>query len=135
MGKYFVKKEDYKSKQILIAEDDPFINTMLQRLLKIWGYRTLSACTGRQAMKVAERHEGEIDLLLSDITMPEMGGQELAEKLTAKRPLLKVILTTGYSKAQIVVRKGWKVVQKPFKAQTIMQEIEDSLKPPPSEQV
>jgi two-component system cell cycle sensor histidine kinase/response regulator CckA len=114
-------------KQVLIAEDDAIINVMLQRFLQLWGYRTLSACNGKEAIKLAEQHEGEIDLLLSDVTMPEMTGPELAEQMTAKRPLLKVILTTGYSRARVVLRKGWKLIEKPFKPQTIRQAIEESL--------
>ncbi len=118
---------DYRSKQVLIAEDEPIILLLLQRLLKTWGYRTLSAANGRQAIEVAQQHVGEIDLLLSDVTMPEMSGLEVAKKLTAQRPFLKVILMTGYSHAAIAVRKGWKLVQKPFTSQAIKEHIEEAL--------
>ncbi len=118
---------DATSKQVLIAEDEPVVRLLLNRLLKIWGYRTLLASNGRQAMEVAQQHEGEIDLLLSDVTMPEMNGPELAAKLTERRPFLKVILMSGYSQAQVALRRGWKFVQKPFKPDTIKKAIESSL--------
>ena len=121
------KNADGLSKQVLIAEDEPVVRLLLQRLLKSWGYRTLSASNGKQAVEMAQQHEGEIDVLLSDITMPEMSGPELAEKLTEQRPFLKVILMSGYSQAQVALRRGWKFVQKPFKPETIKKAIETSL--------
>ena len=121
------KSADGTSKQVLIAEDEPVVRLLLQRLLKSWGYRTLSASNGKQAVEMAQQHDGEIDVLLSDITMPEMSGPELAEKLTEQRPFLKVILMSGYSQAQVALRRGWKFVQKPFKPETIKKAIETSL--------
>ena len=121
------KNADGLPKQVLIAEDEPVVRLLLQRLLKSWGYRTLSASNGKQAVEMAQQHDGEIDVLLSDITMPEMSGPELAEKLTEQRPFLKVILMSGYSQAQVALRRGWKFVQKPFKPETIKKAIETSL--------
>ncbi len=115
------------SKQILLAEDEPPVLNLMQRLLHSWGYRVFSARNGREAMETAEKHQ-DIALLVSDVTMPEMNGQELAEKLTAKRPGLKVILLSGYSHARIVLERGWKFVQKPFRPQELKKAIEDSLK-------
>ena len=103
------------AKMILVAEDEPTIRGLLRRLLKMWGYRTLVAHNGTEALEVAEHHRGGIDLLLSDVTMPEMGGQELAEKLTKKRPAIKVILMSGFSHIQVVAQRGWKFIQKPFR--------------------
>ena len=122
-----IDRTEGTSKQVLIAEDEPVVRMLLQRLLKIWGYRTLSASNGKQALEVAQEHDGEIDVLLSDVTMPEMSGPEVAEKLTERRPHLKVILMSGYSQAQIGLRRGWKFVQKPFKPETIKEAIEKSL--------
>ena len=68
------------------------IRALLKRLLNMWGYHTLVASNGKEAMEVAAQHTGDIDSLLSDVTMArKMGGQELAEKLTKKRPFIKVI--------------------------------------------
>jgi two-component system cell cycle sensor histidine kinase/response regulator CckA len=117
------------SKQILLAEDEPVVRNLLQRLLHSWGYRVFSARNGQEAMEIAAEHKGTIDLLVSDVTMPEMDGPELAEKLKAERPRLQVILLSGYSNAHIVLQRGWKFIQKPFQPHQLKAVVEDSLKP------
>jgi FixJ family two-component response regulator len=77
-------------------------------------------------MEIAEGHKGPIDLLVSDVTMPEMAGPELAEKLKTRRPRLKVILLSGYSHTEIVLQHGWKFIQKPFQVQELRGAVEDS---------
>lgn len=116
------------SKQILLAEDEPMVLNFMQRLFRSWGYHVLPARNGQEALKIAEEHQGEIDLLVSDVIMPEMHGPELAEKLNAKRPKLKVILVSGYSQARIGFQRGWKFVQKPFRPEELKTAVEDSLK-------
>ncbi|MDQ6676183.1 MAG: response regulator [Acidobacteriota bacterium] len=116
------------SKQVLLAEDEPVVLNLMQRLFRSWGYRVFSARNGREALKIAEEHKGEIDLLVSDVTMPEMHGPELAEKLNANRPKLKVILVSGYSQARIGLQRGWKFIQKPFRPEELKTAVEDSLK-------
>lgn len=111
-------------KQILIAEDEPIIRKLLQGLLNRWGYRTLVAHDGKEALQVSEEHVGDIDLLISDVTMPGIDGPELAERMTRKRPALKVILMSGFCHLQLALRRGWKFIQKPFKPS----EIEDAVK-------
>ena len=76
------------SKQVLLAEDEPMVRNLMQELLHSWGYRVFSARNGREAMEIAEEHKGPIHPLVSDVTMPEMDGPELAEKLKTKRPRL-----------------------------------------------
>jgi two-component system cell cycle sensor histidine kinase/response regulator CckA len=117
-----------RSKHVLLAEDEPIVRNLLQQLLHSWGYRVFTARNGREAMEIAEEHKGQIDLLVSDVTMPEMEGPELAEKLKAKRPKLQVILLSGYSHTRIVLQRGWKFIQKPFKPQELKAAVEDSLK-------
>ena len=117
------------SKQVLLAEDEPMVRNLMQRLLHSWGYRVFPAGNGREAMEIAEEHIGPIDLLVSDVTMPEMGGPELAEKLKTKRPRLQVILLSGYSHTEIVLQHGWRFIQKPFQLQELRAAVEDIWKP------
>lgn len=112
------------AKQILIAEDEPLVRGLLRSFLKLWGYRTLVAHDGQEALEVAAKHPEEIHLLLSDVTMPRMDGQQLAKELTKRRPELKVILISGYSHFQIVLRRGWEFIQKPFKPADMKETIE-----------
>lgn len=116
------------SKQVLLTEDEPTVLNLMQRLLHSWGYRVFSARNGQEALKIAEEHKGEIDLLVSDVVMPEMQGPELAEKLNAKQPKLKVILVSGYSRGRIRLEHGWKFIQKPFRPEELKTAVEDSLK-------
>jgi len=115
------------AKQVLLAEDDAGIRSLLQKLLKAWGYRTLVASDGKEALEVAAAHPGNIDLLLSDVTMPKVDGQELAERLTKVRPSIKVVLMSGFSHAHVVVQKGWKFIQKPFRPADVKNTIKEVL--------
>jgi two-component system cell cycle sensor histidine kinase/response regulator CckA len=117
------------SKHVLLAEDEPMIRSLMQQLLDLWGYRVLPASNGREALEIAEEHKGPIHLLVSDVTMPEMEGPELAEKLKAKRPGLRVILLSGYSHREIVLQRGWEFIQKPFRLQALKAAVEESWKP------
>jgi CheY-like chemotaxis protein len=117
------------SKQVLLAEDEPLVRSLIQRFLHSWGYRVFSARNGREAMEIAEEHKCEIDLLISDVTMPEMEGPELADRLNSKLPRLQVILLSGYSNTEIVLQHKWKFIQKPFPPHELKTAIEDSLKP------
>jgi len=116
-------------KKVLLAEDEPMVRNLMQRLLLSWGYRVLSARNGREAMEIAEEHEGPIDLLVSDVTMPEMDGPELAETLQAKRPRLQIILLSEYSNTGFVLRRGWTFIQKPFELQKLRAAVENIWKP------
>ncbi len=83
---------------ILLVEDEPVLRELARVILKDYQYEVLEAGTGAEAVKIWEQHQGRIDLLLTDMVMPEgMTGRELAEKLRSRKPELKVIYTSGYS--------------------------------------
>ena len=115
-------------RQVLLAEDEPIVRDMIQMFLHSWGYCVFSVRNGREAMDFAEEHQGEIDLLVSDVTMPQMGGLELAARLKAKHPGLQVILLSGYSHTQFVLKPEWKFIHKPFLSHELKAAVEESLK-------
>jgi PAS domain S-box-containing protein len=83
---------------ILLVEDEQVLRELAHVILKDYQYEVLEAGTGAEALKIWEQHQGKIDLLLTDMVMPEgMTGRELAEQLKARKPELKVIYTSGYS--------------------------------------
>jgi len=83
---------------ILLVEDEPVLRELARVILRDYQYEVLEAGTGAEAIKIWEQHQGKIDLLLTDMVMPEgMTGRELAEKLRSRKPELKVIYTSGYS--------------------------------------
>jgi CheY-like chemotaxis protein len=81
---------------VLLAEDEEVVGRMVRLGLERKGYRVLFGANGREALAVADAHDGPIDLLLSDVVMPEMHGPQLAQELGKRRPGLKVLFMSGY---------------------------------------
>lgn len=99
---------------ILVADDDAPIRDLLRRVLDRDGYQLLVAADGRQALQIADQHAGPIDLLFSDIIMPEMSGVDLARAIKARRPETKIILTSAYLRPISVMDRSWHFIPKPY---------------------
>jgi two-component system, cell cycle sensor histidine kinase and response regulator CckA len=104
---------------ILVVEDEPALRELVVNILELCGYRTYQAETGVAALPVWEKHKEEIDLLLTDMVMPEgMSGRQLAERLQGEDPDLKVIYTSGYSPGMagkdIALLEGFNFLAKPY---------------------
>ncbi|HLG17830.1 MAG TPA: ATP-binding protein [Blastocatellia bacterium] len=102
---------------ILLVEDEDAVRTLAREVLQAQGYSVMCAASGSQAMAVSERHEGRIDLLVTDVVMPQMSGRELAERLAPVRPEMKVLYMSGYTADVLVhldVSEGAPFLQKPF---------------------
>ena len=82
---------------ILLAEDEPEVRSAIERMLKQGGYNVISAADGAQALALAAAYRGHIDLLISDVVMPRLGGAALARQLSVERPTLRVLFLSGYS--------------------------------------
>jgi PAS domain S-box-containing protein len=103
---------------VLLVEDDAGVRALTRRTLQDCGYPVLAARDGAQATQVAEEHPGRIDLLISDVVMPRLSGREVAERLAALHPGIKVLFLSGYTD-DAVVRHGIleaqvAFLQKPF---------------------
>jgi CheY-like chemotaxis protein len=86
------------SETILVVEDEANLRALIALTLEGLGYRTLQASSGREALRVWRRHGRDVDLLLTDVVMPEgMTGIQLSERLTARKPSLRTIISSGYS--------------------------------------
>jgi signal transduction histidine kinase/ActR/RegA family two-component response regulator len=103
---------------ILLVEDEPAILRMTTRLLEQQGFEVLGASAPAEAIRKAREHAGDIDLLMTDVVMPEMNGRELAEQLLATCPGLKRLYMSGYTADVIahhgVLDEGVHFLQKPF---------------------
>lgn len=95
------KKELRGNETLLLVEDEEMVRELACHALRRYGYNVLEAANGNEAISVSERHAGRIDLLVSDAVMPGMNGLELAEKLTAARPGMPVVIISGYSQEAI----------------------------------
>src|SRR5208282_4392442 len=116
---------------ILLAEDEPALRRLTRNTLELSGYKVLEAKDGVEALEVSENHEGEIDLLLTDIVMHGMGGHALAQELTRRRPETRVVYMSGYTGqtagSQGPIEPGSDFLSKPFTRNTLVRKIRDAL--------
>jgi CheY-like chemotaxis protein len=87
---------------ILVVEDEEMLREMACEILEAGGYRILKSASGREALDTWHKHRDEIDLVLTDMVMPEgMSGTELAEQLVAENPQIKIVFMSGYTANEI----------------------------------
>jgi PAS domain S-box-containing protein len=132
-----VTRRSTGSETILLAEDDPSVRRVSRTILSARGYRVLEAAGPEEAIAIAERHSGAIDLLVTDVVMPRMSGRELSAHLTTGRPGLRVLYVSGYAE-QIVVSRGVvapgvSLLQKPFAPEALAQRVRDVLDRAPTD--
>ena len=124
---------DYRPSKgtLLFVEDEESLRVVVGDFLSELGYRVLSATNGRDAMAVSSSYEGKIDLLLTDIVMPQMSGPELVRKLRSFRPAIKVMYISGYSENILasfeVFESGTSLLQKPFTIKVLAAKLEEAL--------
>ena len=116
---------------IMVVEDMPDVRQIVVRVLRQCGYAVLEAADARQALPLGEHYEGDIDLLLTDVVMPDMGGEDLAERLSGVRPRMKVLFVSGYagpvSGRKGALRGGENVLAKPFTPAQLASAVRDVL--------
>ena len=112
-------------------EDEALVRLFTSRILRVCGYDVIEAESGEKALKKVSGSESEIDLLLTDVVMPRVSGGELATKLKASHPGLKVIYMSGYNDDEVmkygVSREDTTFLQKPFTRDLLVQRIQESL--------
>jgi PAS domain S-box-containing protein len=112
---------------VLIAEDKPLVRSVLRKALSAAGYRVLEAENGEQALVVARAYDGPIDLLLTDVVMPEMGGAVLSHALTLERPELRTVFMSGHPAGSVerapVDASDSPCLDKPFSFDTLSREL------------
>jgi len=119
------------SETILLVEDEPAVRDLAREFLELSGYQVLEARGGAEALELARRRTGAIHLLLTDVVMPGIGGRELAERLLAERPELKVLYMSGYTDGTIarrgMVQEGVALLEKPFTRRNLAQRVRELL--------
>lgn len=116
---------------ILLVEDEPIVLELVSRLLDIKGYTAFATDSAQDPICLASEHAGKIDLLLTDVLMPEMNGDELAKKLLADDPSLKCLFMSGYT-ADIITHSGMldediNFIQKPFAVDDLVAKVREAL--------
>ena len=119
---------------MLLVEDDVAVRGLVAEVLRRRGYRVLEAPGGEEAVEAIARHAGPVHLLVTDVVMPGMGGQELTRRLLEARPGLRVLLISGYSGERTEVGDlpagPVAFLQKPFSPGALARKVRDLLDAP-----
>lgn len=116
---------------VLLVEDEDAVRSLTRLALQRKGYRVLEARHGEEALMIAKEHKGPIDLLLTDLVMPRLGGRQLAEQLLQTHPRLKVLYVSGYMD-DAIIRQGLMTastafLQKPFSPEALAHKVREVL--------
>jgi PAS domain S-box-containing protein len=119
---------------VLIAEDSPAVRAAVRETLQRYGYSVVDAPNGQMALAAASKHPGAIDLLITDVVMPEMSGSALAQRFALIRPHARVLYVSGYTN-DAVVRHGVSAseaafIQKPFSPEALARKVREVLDSP-----
>jgi len=121
---------------ILLVEDEEMVRMLARRILEECGYTVLEAGNGAQALALCDKHEGHIDMLMTDVVMPHMGGREVAERMAQMYPEMRILFTSGYTDDAVVrhgvIETGMNFIQKPFTLDALARKIREVLDAPPS---
>lgn len=116
---------------VLLVEDEESVRQLVRETLAAKGYRVMEAQNGESGVAVAARHNGKIDLVITDVVMPGMGGRELVKQLAQTRPETKVLYLSGYTEDAIVsegtIESGAAFLQKPFTLQSLSRKVREVL--------
>jgi two-component system cell cycle sensor histidine kinase/response regulator CckA len=126
-----VEEDMEGTETILLAEDEEVVRRLTADLLKKQGYQVLEAANGTAALLTFERHRGTIDLVITDVVMPEMSGRELVDRLVTLRADVKVLYMSGYTDDAIihhgVLDAETAFIQKPFTPNDLVQKVREVL--------
>ena len=116
---------------VLVVDDDPAVLRMASKVLRRGGYEVLEAGGGREALQIADEHGSRIQMLLTDVVMPEMGGREVSEALRARYPHIQVLFMSAYTEDEVILR-GVRVaevnfVSKPFTVDGLRHKVREVL--------
>ena len=122
-----------KAETLLIVEDEEIVRLLVCQVLSDQGYDVLCAAHGGEALRLSAGHPGKIALLVTDVVMPQMGGLELARRLLAERPEMKVLYVSGYSESDMseqgILAADLEFLEKPFTPQALARKVKELLSP------
>jgi len=123
------------SETVLVAEDEDAVRQIIEKALQARGYTVMVARDGNEALAIAGRHAGQIDLLVTDVVMPDMNGRALSERLTHVRPTIKTLYLSGYTDDAIlhhgVLEEGVAFLQKPFSLGALARKVREVIEARP----
>jgi PAS domain S-box-containing protein len=121
---------------VLLVEDEEMVREIANEILTLNGYRVLQAAHGNEALEISRNHDGVIDVMITDVVMPLMGGPELARTLAVSRPQMQVLYISGYTDDTIVrhgvLQQGTAFLQKPFTAEAFTRKLREVISVSPN---
>jgi CheY-like chemotaxis protein len=112
---------------VLVVEDEPAVRELVVRILEAEGYQVLAAEDGRAALQLLDRHPVRLDLVLTDVLMPQMNGRQLGDALHAQDPGLPILYMSGdigeTTAARRLVPEGAPFLRKPFSPTQLMEHV------------
>ena len=126
-----MENETRGTKTILLVEDEVAVRRSTRQFLSLNGYTVIEAGNGVEALQNSREYPGKIDLLVTDVVMPQMGGAQVAEALAMERPMTKILFVSGYAENTILqhgvidVSQGF--LQKPFTLKQLARKIREIL--------
>jgi two-component system, cell cycle sensor histidine kinase and response regulator CckA len=116
------------SETILVVEDQDGLRTLVCEILRRNGYTVLAAENGRAALLLAAKHPGRIDLMITDLVMPQMGGREVAQGLPVSHPETRVLYMSGYVEdIDELLARGHAFIDKPFAPEALLRKVRQVL--------
>jgi CheY-like chemotaxis protein len=115
---------------ILLVEDEDAVRKLTRLVLETSGYTVLEAPNGKEGLELCEAHKGTIDLLVTDVIMPESGGRELAEGALKLRPAMKVLYISGHTEDTVLMEgilQGTPFLQKPYTPLALARKVRETL--------
>jgi two-component system cell cycle sensor histidine kinase/response regulator CckA len=116
---------------ILLLEDEGSLREIIKEVFQEAGYQVITADDSREALRLARAHQGALDIVVTDVVMPGMGGREIAEAMTAERPGIRVLFISGYTDEAIghhnVLDPDVHFLQKPFTAHALLRKVREVL--------
>jgi CheY-like chemotaxis protein len=120
-----------RGETLLLVEDEPAILRLATGMLERFGYKVLGAGHASEALEIAAHYEGKIDLLVTDVVMPDMNGKQLAERVLTLRPGIKRLYMSGYAMGLLtredLNREGVFFLQKPFGGEELAAKVREAL--------
>jgi PAS domain S-box-containing protein len=119
------------SETILLVEDEEAVRNLARQILESCGYKIIEARNGIEALSLCQNSDSQIDLLITDVVMPKMGGRELAEKISQLNPQIRQLFMSGYTDDAIIrqgmITEDMNFIQKPFTFETLAQKVREAL--------
>ncbi|MFW6415301.1 MAG: response regulator, partial [Thermodesulfobacteriota bacterium] len=125
------KKETCGQETVIVVEDNDMVREMTVEVLQDHGYNVYFADNGERCLELLQKHSGPLDLLLTDIIMPDMNGKDLFEQISRKFPQAKALYMSGYPENVIsnhgILDRGVNFIQKPFSVQDLCLKVRELL--------